>query len=184
MSAKSVHWNNSTVSVHCVVHNAVCTVGLLHALLTGIIALRTVLHTMRCARKKASKIAVYLWSPIGVLVVTKWSPSDHQVVAKWSTDYTAHSSTLKWTIGTTVKSGLQCSSWPGCLLQLKAFYHHCHFVRALCMIKVIFCTDNIFRLVFKISWNMCHGRVGKCHGYDGYIRLKILTAWGKSLGKI
>ena len=26
-------------------------------------------------------------------------------------------------------------------------------------------------------------RVAKCHGYDGYIRVKILAGWGKSLGK-
>ena len=26
------------------------------------------------------------------------------------------------------------------------------------------------------------GRVAKCHGYDGYIRVKILEGWGKSLG--
>ena len=26
-------------------------------------------------------------------------------------------------------------------------------------------------------------RVAKCHGYDGYIRVKILTGWGKSLGE-
>ena len=26
-------------------------------------------------------------------------------------------------------------------------------------------------------------RVAKCHGYDGYIRLKILVSWGKSLGE-
>ena len=25
------------------------------------------------------------------------------------------------------------------------------------------------------------GRVAKCHGYDGYIRVKILASWGKSL---
>ena len=25
-------------------------------------------------------------------------------------------------------------------------------------------------------------RVAKCHGYDGYIRVKILAEWGKSLG--
>ena len=25
-------------------------------------------------------------------------------------------------------------------------------------------------------------RVAKCHGYDGYIRVKILASWGKSLG--
>ena len=24
-------------------------------------------------------------------------------------------------------------------------------------------------------------RVAKCHGYDGYIRVKILAGWGKSL---
>ena len=23
------------------------------------------------------------------------------------------------------------------------------------------------------------GRVGKCHGYDGYIRVKKLATWGK-----
>ena len=26
-------------------------------------------------------------------------------------------------------------------------------------------------------------RVAKCHGYDGYIRVKILASWGKSLGE-
>ena len=26
-------------------------------------------------------------------------------------------------------------------------------------------------------------RVAKCHGYDGYIRVKILAGWGKSLGE-
>ena len=26
-------------------------------------------------------------------------------------------------------------------------------------------------------------RVAKCHGYDGYIRVKILAGWDKSLGK-
>ena len=26
-------------------------------------------------------------------------------------------------------------------------------------------------------------RVAKCHGYDGYNRVKILTGWGKSLGE-
>ena len=25
-------------------------------------------------------------------------------------------------------------------------------------------------------------RVAKCHGYDGYIRVKILASWGKSFG--
>ena len=43
----------------------------------------------------------------------------------------------------------------------------------------------------KISWDLiCHlsivirnlSRVAKCHGYDGYIRIKILASWGKSLG--
>ena len=27
------------------------------------------------------------------------------------------------------------------------------------------------------------GRVAKCHRYDGYIRVKILASWGKSLGE-
>ena len=26
-------------------------------------------------------------------------------------------------------------------------------------------------------------RVAKCHGYDGYIRVKILAGWGKSLAE-
>ena len=26
-------------------------------------------------------------------------------------------------------------------------------------------------------------RVAKCHGYDGYIRVKILADWGKNLGE-
>ena len=26
-------------------------------------------------------------------------------------------------------------------------------------------------------------RVAKCHGYDGYIRVKILAGWGKSFGE-
>ena len=26
-------------------------------------------------------------------------------------------------------------------------------------------------------------RVGKCHGYDGYIRVKMFAGWGKSLGE-
>jgi hypothetical protein len=28
-----------------------------------------------------------------------------------------------------------------------------------------------------------HVRVAKCYGYDGYIRVKILAGWGKSLGE-
>ena len=27
------------------------------------------------------------------------------------------------------------------------------------------------------------GRVAKCHGYDGYIRVKIFAGWGKKSGK-
>ena len=27
------------------------------------------------------------------------------------------------------------------------------------------------------------GRVAKCHRYDGYIRVKILAGWGKSLSE-
>ena len=27
------------------------------------------------------------------------------------------------------------------------------------------------------------GRVGKCHGYDGYIRVKKLASWGKKFGR-
>ena len=27
------------------------------------------------------------------------------------------------------------------------------------------------------------GRVGKCHGYDGYIRVKKLGSWGKKFGR-
>ena len=26
-------------------------------------------------------------------------------------------------------------------------------------------------------------RIAKCHGYDGYICVKILAVWGKSFGK-
>ena len=26
-------------------------------------------------------------------------------------------------------------------------------------------------------------RVGKCHGYDGYIRVKKLPSWGKKFGR-
>ena len=26
-------------------------------------------------------------------------------------------------------------------------------------------------------------RVAKCHGYDGYIRVKLLAGWGKTLGE-
>ena len=26
-------------------------------------------------------------------------------------------------------------------------------------------------------------RVGKCHGYDGYIRVKKLASWGKKFGR-
>ena len=28
------------------------------------------------------------------------------------------------------------------------------------------------------------GRVGKCHGYDGYIRVKKLASWGKKFGRL
>ena len=31
--------------------------------------------------------------------------------------------------------------------------------------------------------NEIGNRVAKCHGYDGYIRVKILAGWGKSLGE-
>ena len=27
-------------------------------------------------------------------------------------------------------------------------------------------------------------RVGKCHGYDGYIRVKKLASWGKKFGRL
>ena len=27
-------------------------------------------------------------------------------------------------------------------------------------------------------------RVGKCHGYGGYIRVKILASWGKKFGRL
>ena len=27
-------------------------------------------------------------------------------------------------------------------------------------------------------------RVGKCHGYDGYIRVKKLASWGKKVGRL
>ena len=47
-------------------------------------------------------------------------------------------------------NGIWFSSWPGCLLQLKAFYHHCHFVMALCII--IFCTDSIFQNKLFVSY--------------------------------
>ena len=28
-----------------------------------------------------------------------------------------------------------------------------------------------------------HPRVAKCHGYDGYIRVKVFGSWGKKFGR-
>ena len=36
---------------------------------------------------------------------------------------------------------------------------------------------QVFLEILNIS------RVAKFHGYDGYIRVKILASWGKSLGE-
>ena len=33
------------------------------------------------------------------------------------------------------------------------------------------------------NFNLVRPRVAKCHGYDGYIRVKLLASWGKSLGE-
>ena len=45
-------------------------------------------------------------------------------------------------------------------------------------------------LFLESPWPLVHHvftpierRVVKCHGYDGYIRVKILAGWGKSLGE-
>ena len=32
-------------------------------------------------------------------------------------------------------------------------------------------------------WRWWWSRVGKCHGYDGYIRVKKLASWGKKFGR-
>ena len=41
------------------------------------------------------------------------------------------------------------------------------------------CPDN---LSDAMSCTYIVSRCAKCHGYDGYIRAKILTSWGQSLG--
>ena len=35
------------------------------------------------------------------------------------------------------------------------------------------------------GWTLKHPRyrVAKCHGYDGYIRVKIIAGWGKKSGR-
>ena len=34
-----------------------------------------------------------------------------------------------------------------------------------------------------IYYHLRYARVAKCHGYDGYIRVKELASWGKKLGR-
>ena len=36
---------------------------------------------------------------------------------------------------------------------------------------------------FILHWTVL-GRVAKCHGYGGYIRVKKLEGWGKKFGRI
>ena len=37
---------------------------------------------------------------------------------------------------------------------------------------------NLYRNIYKDKDKVKH-RVGKCHGYDGYIRVKKMGSWGK-----
>ena len=41
---------------------------------------------------------------------------------------------------------------------------------------------KLFKFMLKKFLQDIH-RVGKCHGYDGYIRIKKLGSWGKKFGR-
>ena len=55
--------------------------------------------------------------------------------------------------------------------------------------------SDFLTLLKRVSWNFVKrkvhdrltnrlkSRVGKCHGYDGYIRVKKLGSWGKNFGR-
>ena len=50
--------------------------------------------------------------------------------------------------------------------------------------KKLFATQsNLFRCFFEVS-SLCPGRVAKCHGYGGYIRVRKLEGWGKKSERI
>ena len=48
--------------------------------------------------------------------------------------------------------------------------------------EVIFDGGDKYCEIFWEEW-WCKSRVAKCHGYDGYIRVKIFAGWGKKSGR-
>ena len=43
---------------------------------------------------------------------------------------------------------------------------------------------SVQSVAYNAGWfHHHHHRVGKCHGYDGYIRVKRLASWGKKFGR-
>ena len=50
-------------------------------------------------------------------------------------------------------------------------------------IKAESCEDGIYIHFLDEEKIKVSDRVGKCHGYDGYIRVKKLGSWGKKFGR-
>ena len=44
-------------------------------------------------------------------------------------------------------------------------------------------SDMEREVLLKEEEMLTANRVGKCHGYDGYIRVKKLASWGKKFGR-
>ena len=45
-----------------------------------------------------------------------------------------------------------------------------------------FCLDKLVNMFYDMQSGV-KVRDGKCHGYDGYIRVKKLGSWGKKFGR-
>ena len=49
----------------------------------------------------------------------------------------------------------------------------------------VFCSFVfVFEYLFEFAFNPAFFRAAKCHGYGGYIRVKILEGWGKKSGRV
>ena len=44
--------------------------------------------------------------------------------------------------------------------------------------------NNLFSISCALEFSLPINRVAKCHAYDGYVCVKILAEWGKSLGNM
>ena len=73
--------------------------------------------------------------------------------------------------------------WPGCKLDVRFEVEHLIYTfSSLVSVEAhrILLLEN---QVLQCQLNLIHSRVGKCHGYDGYIRVKKLANWGKKFGR-